>query len=240
MDIVSLDSIWYKFIDRDWIDELDATPFLTRCRAGTATRRELHSFVRQQFYYSRHFTRYLGALLSNTADDHDRFELTRNLFEEMGLGDGGGTPHAAIYREMMAAMNVHAADEPEHPATSRLTRTMFEACGNQSSTIGLAAIGLGAEAIVPHLYSQIVAGFLAVSEPTERLEFFHIHIAGDDAHAVTMRNILERELQRDPAQGGAVRRVARKVIQARVRFLEAVGAPAISADLRERGRHAAL
>jgi pyrroloquinoline-quinone synthase len=220
MQIVSLHPTWHNLIDPLWIHALDETAFLTRCRSGAVTRTELHSFVRQQFYYSRHFTRCLCALLANITDDADRLALTQNLFEEMGLGEVGSLPHSKIYRNMMTAMDIHPADGLEHASTSRLVETMFECCSNSHPMVGLAALGLGAEAIVPHFYSQIIMGFQAVGQPSEHLEFFRIHVEGDDDHAVTMRTIIDREIARDPAQRAVVRNTARRVILARVRFLD--------------------
>ena len=42
------------------------------------TRDELHTYVRQQCHYSRHFTRYLSALLANIVDETDRRDLVQN------------------------------------------------------------------------------------------------------------------------------------------------------------------
>jgi hypothetical protein len=49
-------------------------------------------------------------------------------------------------------------------------------------------------------------------------------VEGDDEHAVTMRKILEREIARDPSQRAVIRSTVRRVIAARARFFEAVGA----------------
>src|SRR5262249_11317014 len=111
MKIVTLDSAYGALIDASWIEELDATVFLSRCREGRASVAELHSYVRQQSYYSRHFTRYLCALLVNITDEADRVELMHNLFEEMGFGDFGNVPHSVIYQRMMKTMGVVVGDE---------------------------------------------------------------------------------------------------------------------------------
>jgi pyrroloquinoline quinone (PQQ) biosynthesis protein C len=224
MNIVTLDPAYGALIDASWIEALDETPFLTRCREGRASLEELHSYVRQQSYYSRHFTRYLCALLVNITDEADRVELMHNLFEEMGFGDFGNVPHSVIYQRMMKTMGVVRDDEPENAATTRLVETMLDMASDPNPVVGLAALGLGAEAIVPHVYSQIIRGFLLRGEPQENLEFFHIHVAGDDEHAVTMRKILEREIGADPTQRMVVRNAAHRVIRARVRFFQDLGA----------------
>jgi pyrroloquinoline-quinone synthase len=239
MQIVALHPTWHNLIDPRWIQSLDETPFLSRCRSGVVTRAELHGFVRQQYYYSRHFTRYLCALLANITDDSDRLELTKNLFEEMGLGAFGSLPHSRIYRNMMAVMGVVAPEGGENAGTSRLTHTMLECCRHSNPMVGLAALGLGAEAIVPHLYSQVIMGFQSIGQAPADLEFFRIHVEGDDDHAVTMRNVLDREIERDPGQRSVVRETAQRVIAARKRFLDDV-AVRVNGSLDSHGGRRAL
>jgi pyrroloquinoline quinone (PQQ) biosynthesis protein C len=236
MNIVPLDSSFTGLIDSAWLDALDATPFLSRCRSGKASRRELLSYVCQQHFYSRHFTRFLCALMARVAED-DRLVLTHNLFEEMGLGEFGSVPHSTLYRQMMGRLGVDASKERPNRATTHLVDLMFACASSDDPLIGLAALGLGAEAIVPHVYSQIVCGFQALGEPLETLEFFLIHIQGDDEHAVTMRKILERELVRDPKQLAVVRATAERVIAARAAFFEELFPAPAFVSLSQGDRH---
>lgn len=220
--IVEVGEGWSSFLRPEWIRALDETPFLTRCREGIVSRDELHTYVRQQCHYSRHFTRYLSALLANVTDEADRRDLVQNLFEEMGLGAFGSVPHSQIYREMMQSMGVFLEDEPAFAPTESLVSTMFECCSSRRPMVGLGALCLGAEAIVPHLYSQIVSGFVSCGERPENLSFFLIHIEGDDEHAVTMRRIIQRELARDPSSRTDLEYGAARAIDARLGFFRAV------------------
>lgn len=222
MTIVQVDKGWSKLLKPSWLAALDETPLLTRCREGVVSRDELYSYVRQQCHYSRHFTRYLSALLANVAEEADRRELVQNLFEEMGLGAFGSVPHSQIYRDMMRSMGVRLEDEAALPATQELIATMFDCCTSKRPMVGLGALCLGAEAIVPHLYSTIVSGFEILGEPRAHLEFFLIHIDGDDEHAVTMRRIIQRELERDPSSRIDLEYGASRAIEARVAFFRAV------------------
>jgi hypothetical protein len=99
-----------------------------------------------------------------------------------------------------------------------LVEAMLAACANPDPMVGLGALCLGAEAIVPHVYSQILRGFLAVGIPAADLIFFKIHIEDDDAHAVTMRALIDREIARDAHRVVALREAARKIIAARTAF----------------------
>jgi len=216
-----LQARWGLWLEPEWIDSLDATPFLTACREGTITLPELENFLSQQFFYSRHFTRYLCALLSNVINEGDRRELTENLVDETGMGKAGGVPHSVLYRDMMTNLGVDWTKQKPLPETLNLVQVMWESCRNPNPAVGLGALCLGAEAIVPHVYSQIVHGFESCGISAETLNFFNIHIACDDEHAVTMKNIIEREM-RGPEQFLTLRCAAARVISARARFFGAL------------------
>ena len=223
-DIVRLDRAWNRYLHADWMKGLDNTTFMVRCREGRITRAELDTYVRQQYHYSRHFTRYLAALLANVGDEKDRRDLVENLFEEMGLGEFGSKPHSQIYRDMMAAMKVNPKDEPVFLATQKLIDTMLSLCADKNHLIGLGALCLAAEAIVPHMYSTIVHGFKAVGEAEKNLEFYAIHIEGDDEHAKTMRRIIDSELLKNPDAIHEIHHGARLGIKARIQFFEEISA----------------
>jgi pyrroloquinoline-quinone synthase len=222
MAICQIDASWDGLLRSEWIRELDESVFLTRCRERRATRAELHRFVVQQGFYSRYFTRYLNALMANLVEENDRHALTQNLFEEMGLGEVKTTPHSQIYRDMMKAMGVSYEGATPHEATAQLVDTMFECCRSTNPMVGLGAMCLGAEAIVPHVYSTVLEGFEGVSEPRRNLEFFFIHVSCDDDHAITMRNIIARRLQLDPRSRIDLEYGAAKAIAARVGFFRAL------------------
>ena len=119
-------------------------------------------------------------------------------------------------------MNVALDEEAPTPETQDLVATMFECSGAKRPMVGLGALCLGAEAIVPHLYSQVVEGFVACGERRENLSFFEIHIEGDDEHAVTMRRIILRELERNPESRVDLEYGAARAITARVAFFRAL------------------
>lgn len=201
----------------EWLEQLTSTPFLTQCQQGTISRAALHLFVKQHQLYSRRFTRYLAALLSTLDDNEDRFELTQNLFDEMGLGEPNAVSHPALYQNMMTKMSI-SSDEIAFPATQKLIDTMWQCCRAENYQVGLGALCLGAEALVPHLYSIIVNGFLATGEPLENLEFFTLHIHCDEQHSDTLCKIIDKELRKNPAAIIDLEYGAVKMIQARIDF----------------------
>jgi pyrroloquinoline quinone (PQQ) biosynthesis protein C len=207
------------------LSRLDQTPFLTACRAGSIPRWELEFFLIQQYHYSRHFTRYLCALMANLHADEDRQALTENLFEEMGRGDLGLIPHSQIYRDMLRSLHLDPISSAPKRATVTLVETMLRLCASPEPMHGLGALCLGAEAIVPHIYSQVMMGLRARGFPEEHLTFFPLHIDGDDNHAITMKGIIDRELARSPEKLAPLQAAATKSISARIQFFEALSHP---------------
>lgn len=220
MEIRRIDDHWNALLDPSWIKTLDESVFLKRCRDGSVTQVELETFMIQHFYYSRHFTRYLCALLSNITIDTDRFDLAENLFEELGLGDVGETPHSEIYRRMLKNLKIDVSSQPVLPSTGELVNTMFFYCKSQDPMDGLGAICLGAEAIVPHVYSQIMQAMIKKGFSRPLLNFFEIHIENDDDHALTMKKIIEREMGTNPLKRARLRRAAADVIEKRRRMFD--------------------
>lgn len=212
----------YESILEACLQTLDQSLFLKRCRSGEITRAELDDFLVQQFHYSRHFTRYLCALLANLTNEGDRSSLTGNLFEEMGLGETEQVPHSRIYRDMLAKLGLDPALVPAHRETQDLADTMLKLCSNEDWVIGLGALCLGAEAIVPHLYTQIRAALIAAGYPREELTFFDIHIEGDDEHAETMRAIILRELAKDKSVLKRLHAAAVLIVRRRVAFFDGI------------------
>lgn len=233
LDTVSdrINAAWDELLPRPLVDKIDHTAFLTGCREGTVTRRELEVYLVQQHHYSKHFTRYLCALLVNLATDEDREALIENLFEEMGLGDLGEEPHSKIYRDMLNALQLDPKAEPALPETVALVDTMLKNCLSTNPLRGLGALCLAAEAIVPHLYSQILHGLRAHEFPEQHLRFFPLHIEGDDDHALTMKAIIDRELARNPGALSELLVGAQECMERRTAFFEAVSRAAAKEEV---------
>jgi pyrroloquinoline quinone (PQQ) biosynthesis protein C len=202
------------------MESLRGSRFLSRCLAGSVSPRELQRFVSQHYHYSRNFTRYLCALISNLSEERDRRALIDNLFEEMGKS--ATESHVELYRRMMSVLLPPGEPPPPLPATQALIETMLECARSPRPMVGLGALCLGAEAIVPEVYAAIVNGFRAVGEPHEHLHFFTLHIECDDDHARTMRDIILRELEREPRARLDLEYGAACAIGARVAFFDAL------------------
>ena len=223
MKIASIDPIWDGIIEKEWIQELDDSPFLTACRQGTILRSELDRFLTQHYFYSQMFTRYLCALMANLEDKSDIDALAENLCEELGLTDEHTVPHSKLYQKMLDQLSLNCNAQSVFPSTLELINSMFMHCKNQNPIYGLAALCLGAEAIVPHLYSQIILGFQAHGVPISSLKFLDLHVSCDDDHAITLKKIIEKYLKKYAHEKDYldnIKQTGYELIQKRINFFD--------------------
>ncbi|WP_346838608.1 iron-containing redox enzyme family protein [Microbulbifer sp. SAOS-129_SWC] len=199
-----------------------AHPFLQRCRSGDISLGELKIFLAQQGFYSAYFTRYLCAMMANLPDNTAVLALAENLFEELGLEPGSPQPHHLIYRDMLQRFNVDPAAAEMLPGTRALIARMFHHCRDLSPSAGLGALCLGAEALVPALYTDIACGFRARGASDDAIEFFLLHIECDDGHAETIRDIMVDIVDDDPAQIDIMLGAGRDLVEARLHFFDSI------------------
>lgn len=204
------------------IGRLRSHPFLQRCRGGAAQLSDLKVFLAQQGLYSAYFTRYLCAMMANLPSNREVLALAENLFEELGLEPGSPLPHHEIYRDMLDRFEVDLESAECLPGTRQLVDTMFRHCRDARPSAGLGALCLGAEALVPTIYADIVAGFRACGAADEDIEFFLLHIACDDGHAETIRDIMVGIAAADPGQLGIMLAAGNDLVEARLRFFDSI------------------
>jgi pyrroloquinoline-quinone synthase len=206
------------------IDRVLRHPFLRGCSDGTTSLDQLRSFLAQQGQYSKYFTRFLCALISNLEEGGDVLKLAENLAEELGYGDDDHDqrPHSEIYANMLADFGVDLVAHPIRPETQNLIDTMFMLCQQPQGIAGLGAMCLGAEALVPSVYARIVEGFQHHGVELKRLDFFTIHIECDDGHAETMYRILAKKTERTPSHQVTALNAGEIAVSARLRFFDAL------------------
>ncbi|MCW7537974.1 iron-containing redox enzyme family protein [Aquabacterium sp. A7-Y] len=197
--------------------------FLKRCRNGEVSLSALKCFLIQHGYYSRHFTRYLCALMSNLRSNDQVLCLAENLFEELGFSDEGLSPHSEVYKRMLARFGLDLdRGPPPLPATLSLIEVMAEHCRDRNPARGLGALCLGAEALVPSMYADILAGFEALGVKGTETEFFRMHVECDDGHAETMRAIMVLTAENEPSQLAVMIAAGRSLVRARGDFFSAI------------------
>ncbi|CAN5732974.1 hypothetical protein BH11MYX4_BH11MYX4_01660 [soil metagenome] len=161
------------------------------CRAGALTLDDLRYVFTQYHHYSRNFTRYLAALMVRCDDDAFRARITENLWDE-----GGGLDieqrHSEIFRKFLRgglgldpAASLDVADYARYFAREYLDYVL-----EHPPLEGSAFLSLGTEGVVARMYGVLVDGLLQAGVTEEHLHFFRIHMACDDAHALTLQELM--------------------------------------------------
>ncbi len=202
------------------IDRLRSHSFLHRCRDGQVTLEELKIFLVQHGLYATNFIKYLCAAMSNLPSNGEIFLLAQNLFDEAGLG--GTKPHAVIYDEMLESFGLSLKAATPANGTVMLIDAMFRHCRNENPASGTGALCLGAEALVPALYTDIVQGFVHCGVPEDRLGFFTLHISVDDGHATALGEIMASIASERPAEIANMIAAGRDLVDARLAFFTSI------------------
>ena len=206
------------------IERIRSHSFLQRCRSGEVSLDELKIFLVQQGLYSAYFTRYLCAMMANLPSNEEVLELAENLFEELGLAPNSPRPHHLIYREMLEHYSLSLDGAQPLEGTRRLIDSMFQHCRSLNPAAGLGALCLGAEGLVPAMYSEIIRGFEAQGAVRRDIEFFHIHVECDDGHAEAIREIMLDIASSAPEQVEVMLAAGMSLVEARLDFFSSIEA----------------
>jgi pyrroloquinoline quinone (PQQ) biosynthesis protein C len=202
------------------VEKLRTHSFIKRCHDGSITLEELKLFMVQQGLYATNFIKYLCAAMSNLPSNAEIRPLAQNLFDEAGFG--GTKPHAVIYDEMLAEFGLSLEGAVPTAGTVKLINEMFRHCRNENPAFGTGALCLGAEALVPHFYADIVKGFANCGVSEDRLVFFTLHITVDDEHATTLGEIMAGIAKDKPEEIANMIAAGRDLVEARMAFLTSV------------------
>ncbi len=218
-DHMQLSQLWADMFPDGLLAELSANPFLAACRDGTVSDAQLRGFLIQHQYYSQYFTRYLCSLMGGLTELNEFKALSHNLAEEL-LGDGTDQiSHAELYLQSMDAMSAAPRSLPMLASTRALIDVMFHYCRGADPLDGLAALCLGAEAIVPIVYGPILAALRHRDAPPQATRFFQIHVEEDEQHAIVMREIIDRMLAEKPYRRARVIAVGEEMVRRRMAML---------------------
>lgn len=163
-----------------------------------STQEALRLYAHHYSFYSRDFTRYLTGVIEGLPEERHREELLENLREEEGTPGSTaleGRPHAelfALFKRGVGVTDSYAAARPPLP-TALVWRAQFMAlCSSPVLGVGLGAIGLGTELIVPSVYAHLLSALDRCPElPPEARVFFELHLSADDQHAEDLLRVTE-------------------------------------------------
>ncbi|NHX02000.1 MULTISPECIES: TenA family transcriptional regulator [Pseudomonas] len=185
-------TLWDEWLDADALDELVNHELLLAMQDGHVSLQGMRYFLIQHHYYSRNFTRFLCAIINRLESLDDIKLLMENMQEEMGIDGDNKLTHAELFQRSLRILGTHPLAELPLPQTVDFTQCIMQLCRSENPVEGLAALCLGAEAIVPLIYRPILLALEGLNISEEGLEFFRLHIEEDEDHAITMLGILQR------------------------------------------------
>ena len=164
---------------------------MTAFAQGALSRDDIRYVFSQYHLYTSSFTRFIAAVMASCESDLFRAQLAQNLWEE----GGGCEPerrHAQIFRNFLRdSLGIADVAEIRYAAHARhFVREYLAQAQSDEPVVGAAFLAIGTEGIVSRMYEIMRHGLIRAGIPETELEFFDIHIACDDEHAVTLENMM--------------------------------------------------
>jgi len=157
-------------------------------------------FAEQYYCFSRHFSRYLAALVAITPDEGARAPLIKNLGEEYGARQEENRDmdpeltHPAIFRAFLRSVGIDTSPEALNaikplPET-KLFVDKYLNIRYLNYIEAFGALGPGTEYIVPKMYTSIREGCRGAGLTEDEVLFFSAHIELDVEHAEGIKESL--------------------------------------------------
>jgi len=194
--------------------------FLRLIAAGAFSISDLRHVFGQYYHYSRNFTRYIAALMARCPDDYFRARLSENLWDE----GGGAKPelrHAQLYRNFLS-QGLGLEDPEDIPCesfTEKFVHDYLDYCMTAEPLACAAFLSLGTESIVSRMYGIFIQGLEKAGIEETALQFFHVHIAVDDDHALTLEKLMTSYAS-EPHWFEACAHAANRALELRQRFFD--------------------
>ncbi|MDR4498625.1 MAG: iron-containing redox enzyme family protein [Candidatus Scalindua sp.] len=174
--------------------------YLKKFEAKKVNKSHVKLFGEQYYCFSRHFARYLAALVAITPDEASRAPLIKNLGEEYGARQeekrdmNPELTHPAIFRRFLRSVGIDTSPESLN-AIKPLpeTKLFVEKYLNirfLNYIYAFGAMGPGTEYIVPQMYTYIREGCRGAGLSEDDVLFFSAHIELDVEHAEGIKNSL--------------------------------------------------
>jgi quercetin dioxygenase-like cupin family protein/pyrroloquinoline quinone (PQQ) biosynthesis protein C len=189
---------------------------------GALSRDDMRYVFSQYHLYSSGFTRYIAAVMANCESDLFRAQLAQNLWEEGG-GCEPSRRHAQIFRNFLRdSLGVDDVQQIVYaPHTRYFVREYLGQAQRSEPMAGAAFLAIGTEGIVSRMYQIMRTGLIHAGIPESELEFFDIHIACDDDHAVTLENMM-LSYAGQPGWFDACAGAMRRALDLRMEFFESL------------------
>lgn len=171
---------------------------------GEYARENLKRWAIQKYFQVDQHIRAFGAIYANCPDSRVRRLLVENLIDEETDLRCGSDSHAMLCRRFAKALGAtdeEIADSRPIPEVDDYVEWVIDFCKNASFVEGLAALSLAGESQVPDAMRAAVRGLKAhYGLSDEDIEFFIVHIAGDEEHGGVAEELVRQYATTDETQ----------------------------------------
>jgi len=157
----------------------------------------LQDLAFQYSFYSSEFTRYVTAVIKNTRTEKHKNILMKNLAEESGdthnldlpnkvLASIDGVPHSELYDRFQRSLGIDDEYRNTFPPTETvlLWRRHFLQICQLNLCVGIGAIGIDTELLVPIIYTKFLEAIKSHTDLSpDQYVFFDLHSECDKEHA---------------------------------------------------------
>lgn len=204
-----------------------AHPFSVKWANGEWSREQLGQWAIQHFYYIDMIPQQFGHIFCRLPDQDARFELLENLLGEENPDDPSKR-HPDLLIKFAEACGV-SADEVRNadvegrilPSTRAMRAWIWELTNVRHIAETCAGIMVALEGQLPTLYPPYVKAMEKMGFTRDELEFFWVHIEGDEEHAEGGLNLTHRYATTPELQQKAIAAV-RASTQMRWQLLDGV------------------
>lgn len=214
--------MWHDWINEGELLRLVNHPLLQSLQDEDTNIEFLKILLVQHSHYSKNFVRYLCSLICNLRNMHEIQDLLENLQEEMGLDGNDKLTHAEMFQRTLRLVGADPLAHSPLPETLNLKNGMMEYCRSNDPLVGLAALCLGAEAIVPVIYTPILFALKKFGFEKEATEFFELHIEEDENHALTMLKIMKELIGDDTNKRNFAINIGKQMLAKRITMFDGV------------------
>ena len=172
--------------------------------AGTYTRDNLKHWAIQKYFQVDQHIRAFGAIYANCPDRKVRRMLVENLIDEETDLRCGSDSHAALclrFARALGATDEEIANSRMIPEVADYVRWVIDFCKQSPFIVGLAALSLAGESQVPDAMRAAVRGLKEhYGMSAEDVEFFSVHIGGDEEHSGVAETLVREYAATDETQ----------------------------------------
>lgn len=182
MNSICIEALKHEAVNHEYLRRFNSSEIKDKKKA-------LRDYAYQYSHYSNGFTIYLKNVVERLTKKKHKDILMENYYEEFGKPDSNkfeDWPHKKMFKAFAEEVGVDKQykAKTEICVTTRVWRQLFdEKCKSEIPGVGMGAIGVATEFIVPHIYSSLIPTIKSETSLSSRCSyFFELHTECDLEH----------------------------------------------------------